>query len=258
MTVDPVLEKLRAGDYEGAWSLFMDRHRRLLFAVVRRYVTDPDDVMDVFAHVCDHLRADDLARLKRYSTDDGLRASFSTWLVVVARHLVIDWLRARDGRPRAAVPDGLSPLGRRIYDCMFVHGYSQRETRELVLGSAGPDTSAEFVAALRAVHRAVFAIGHPSPVRGHTAVALAEDLVDPSTLIEPAVDTRSILAGMLNGLDAEIRVAVQLFVVEEMAAADVARALGWPSAKVVYNRVYRALAAMRENFAKRGIARDDL
>ena len=200
MTVDPSLEKLRAGDYEGAWSVFMDRHRRLLFAVVRRYVADPDDVMDAFAHACEQLRADEFARLKRYTADEDPRASFSTWLVVVTRNLVIDWLRARD------------------------------------------------------VHRTGFAAGRPSPARGHAAVAVAEHLTNGSTGGDFAIDARRIAGEVLNGLDAEVRAAVQLFVVEEMSAADVARAVGWQGEKAVHNKVYRTLASIRENVAKRGIA----
>jgi DNA-directed RNA polymerase specialized sigma24 family protein len=51
---------------------------------------------------------------------------------------------------------------------------------------------------------------------------------------------------------------VRLFVVEEPPAAEVARIVGWPRAKTVYNRVYRALAAMRVHFERSGIGPGDL
>jgi DNA-directed RNA polymerase specialized sigma24 family protein len=55
-----------------------------------------------------------------------------------------------------------------------------------------------------------------------------------------------------------VRLAVELFVVERMAAADVARVVGWPNAKAVYNRVYRVLMALRAELHKEGIGPGDL
>src|SRR5258705_13818674 len=84
---EPTLDRLRAGDLDGAWSIFVDRYRRLIFAQIRRATTEPDDVMDIFAHVCERLRENDLARLKRFAFDPAPRASFATWLVAVLRNL---------------------------------------------------------------------------------------------------------------------------------------------------------------------------
>jgi DNA-directed RNA polymerase specialized sigma24 family protein len=53
-------------------------------------------------------------------------------------------------------------------------------------------------------------------------------------------------------------VAVQLFVIDELPAKDVARIVGAPNAKAVYNRVYRALAAAREELERAGIRREDV
>ena len=52
--------------------------------------------------------------------------------------------------------------------------------------------------------------------------------------------------------------AVELHVVEELPAADVARLLGLPNAKAVYNRVYRALELLRGQFERAGLSREDL
>ena len=46
--------------------------------------------------------------------------------------------------------------------------------------------------------------------------------------------------------------------VEQLTATEVARIVGWPNAKAVYNRVYRALAQIRAGFERQGIGRDDL
>ena len=75
MQVDPCIQKLRNGDVEEAWTLFVDSYRRLLFAVVKRFVDEPDDAMDLFAYICEQLRAGDLARLKRYADDPSPRGN---------------------------------------------------------------------------------------------------------------------------------------------------------------------------------------
>ncbi|HUL69977.1 MAG TPA: hypothetical protein VLT17_07105, partial [Gemmatimonadales bacterium] len=54
---------LEAGDPERAWSLFLERYRRLILGAIRHYAQDYDDVMDVFARVCEALREDDFRRL---------------------------------------------------------------------------------------------------------------------------------------------------------------------------------------------------
>src|SRR5437016_4475392 len=94
------MAQLQQAGPEAAWDLFLDRYRRLIFAAIRHYAQDYDDVMDVFARVCEALREDDLARLRCYAEQPVHTARFSTWLVTVVRHLTIDWFRHRDGRRR--------------------------------------------------------------------------------------------------------------------------------------------------------------
>ena len=66
------------------------------------------------------------------------------------------------------------------------------------------------------------------------------------------------LAAALESLPPDDRLAVRLYVVDEMPADQVARALGYPNAKTVYNHVYRALAAVRARLEQAGIKGGDL
>ena len=255
--VDPCLEKLRDGDEDGAWSAFVDRYRRLVFGTIRHYTSEADEVMDVFAHICERLRADGMARFKRYPIDPSPRAAFSTWLVVVVRNLIVDWFRERDGRSRPLPPDDLSPVARQVYECVIVEGHSHREGYELVRErSDGALSHHDYLRALREVYR----------VRCERPRDAIEVDVDVSSLVDVAAradervmehDTRSRLREAMSGLAPDVQLAVQLFVVDEMAAADVARAVGWANAKAVYNGVYRALATIRERLVSLGIVRAD-
>jgi RNA polymerase sigma factor (sigma-70 family) len=251
--------ELQQGRPEAAWDLFVSRYRRLIFAAIRHYAQDYDDVMDVFARVCEALREDDLRRLRAYVQQSEHRARFSTWLVTVVRHVTVDWFRHRDGRRRlAAVAGALPALRRRIFEHVFLDHKSHVEAYELIrAGDAPALTFREFLGELRATYRAVTDGRRGRLLRELGTGPPPED--DPDGPIpEVTAEGHDLLQQALGSLSAEDRVAVELYVVEELPAADIARALGLPNAKAVYNRVYRALAGLRERLEQAGFRREDL
>ena len=260
------MAELAGGSPERAWDLLLDRYRRLIIAAIRHYVQDYDDVMDVFARVCESLRADDFRRLRQYAEQPAHRARFSTWLVTVVHHLTIDWFRHRNGRRRvAAIALELPELQRRIFEHVFVHGRSHAETYELLRGGCGMTLSfGEFLREVAATYRRVGARR-----RGSLMMTLGPSMpfVSSDEVVEPFVDTRDAaaeedrrerLASLLGTLAPADRIAVQLFVVDDLPAQEVARILGLPNAKSVYNRVYRALTSMREQLDAMRVTRSDL
>jgi RNA polymerase sigma factor (sigma-70 family) len=251
--------ELLAGRPDAAWDRFLDRYRRLIFAAIRHYTQDYDDVMDVFAQVCAALREDGLRRLRSYTSQPVHRARFSTWLVTVVRNLTVDWFRHRDGRRRlSVVAQALPPLRRRIFEYVFLDQRSHIEAYELMRAREAPTLSfKEFLGELRATYSAVTGgrrgrvlgeLGGPPPPDNDPAESEATDIHETRHLLDQALAT----------LSAPDRVAVELYVVEGLPAADVARILGLPTAKAVHNRVYRALAAIRSQLAQVGIERGDL
>ena len=257
---EPWIAPLEAGDPEAAWDLFIERYRRLVFSAIRHYARDYDDVMDVFAHVCTALRADDFARLRRYLAESDHRAKFSTWLVAVVRNQTIDWFRHRDGRPRLTVlAAALPPLRQRIFELVFLDGRSHLETYGLLRACDKPDLSFhDYLGELGATYRAVSA-GR----QGRLLMDFSGPLPDlPADTPEDDSTTRreqsALLTKALEALPAADRVAVQLYIVEEMPAQQVARALGLFNAKAVYNRVSRALATVRASLEAVGIHQGDL
>jgi RNA polymerase sigma factor (sigma-70 family) len=252
------LEELQAGRPEAGWDAFLDAYRALLFAVIRHYVQDHDDVMDVFTWICEGLRKNDFRRLRSYAAEPVHRASFATWLVAVVRNLAVDWLRRRDGRERAdAIDSTLSPLQRRIREEVFTRGRTHAEAYELIRSRDCADlTFGRFLRELAEVYRAV------TQGRGRLARELASPAPPGTAFSElealASGDARRALVGPLRSLPREDRVAVEMYVIDEVPAADIARVLGLPNAKSVYNRVYRALEAMRRELERAGIGRDDL
>ena len=252
--------ELQRGSSEAAWDLFLDRYRRLIFAAIRHYAQDYDDVMDVFTRVCESLREDDLRRLRTYVEQSDHRASFSTWLVTVVRNLTIDWFRHREGRHRiSAVAERLPPLQRCIFEHVFIERRSHVEAYELIRASESPALSfRQFLSELRETYNAL-----TNGRRGRLLAELGtpvpnETEPEAPTDDDDAVEDGELLQEALRSLSPEDRVAVQMYVVDEMPAADVARVVGLPNAKAVYNRVYRALAILRERLERAGLGRERL
>jgi RNA polymerase sigma factor (sigma-70 family) len=258
--VDDWMVELRRGNSDAGWDLFLDRHRRLIFAAIRHYAQDYDDVMDVFARVCESLREDDLRRLRSYVAQTDHRARFSTWLVAVVRNLTIDWFRVREGRHRiSVVAERLPPIQRRIFEHVFLNRRSHVEAYELIRASGSPTLSfREFLAELRQTYDAV-----TKNRRGRVLPELGGPLPNEAEPEAPAHDDGAteqaeLLEAALQSLDAEDRVAVQMYVIDELPAADVARVVGLPNAKAVYNRVYRALATLRAHLERVGVRGESL
>src|SRR5438128_2877617 len=113
--------------------------------------------MDVFALVCESLRSNDLARLRRYLAEGTHTARFSTWLVTVVRNLTVDWFRHRDGRQRlSTVAAELPPLRRRIFELLFLNKRSHVESYEPLKSSEGLDLQfSQFLSEVSATHRCV-------------------------------------------------------------------------------------------------------
>jgi RNA polymerase sigma factor (sigma-70 family) len=256
--MEPWRAKLAEIDSEAAWDLFIEQYRRLIFATIKQLARDHDDILDVFTRVCEALRADDLARLRRYADSAGQRARFSTWLVTVVRNQAIDWLRQRDGRPRTSAPSTLSPIQQLIFE-HITNGRSHVEAYEMIRARSA--TPMPFGAFLKEVNKTYHALAasHRTVAREHNVTeTLNDDITVPREDPLPIAEASERISRALEALPSDERLAVQLFVVDEMPAAEVARAVGWPNAKAVYNRVYRALGALREGFERQGIRRGDL
>jgi RNA polymerase sigma factor (sigma-70 family) len=248
--------ELQQGRPDAAWDLFVGRYRRLIFAAIRHYAQDYDDVMDVFARVCETLRDDDLQRLRVYAQQSEHRARFSTWLVTVVRHVTVDWFRHRDGRRRlSTVAEGLSPLRRRVFEHVFLEHKSHVEAYELIRPRSPPFLPVVSRRAAgdlprgdrRATGRLLRELGTAPP---------PEEFDEPAGADAP--ESRAQLERALGSLTAEDRVAVELYVLDELPAEAVAKVIGLANAKAVYNRVYRALAALREQLEQAVVRREDL
>ena len=242
---------LASGDNESAWNLFIERYRSLIFAVIRRTLKDEEDVEDVFSEVCANLSENSLSLIA--SQPESGRARFSTWLVTVVHHRAIDWIRHREGRRRFSSPDGLSARQEQIFHRVVREQRSHAEAYELLRQRDDVDLPfGEFLKEVRATYKIINADGRgvgryfPGP-----PIELIRAEMDPEASAMLLDDSEQ-LSQAMRILPEDERLAVRLFVVDELGAAAVAKIVGWPNAKAVYNRVSRALERLRRELESHG------
>ena len=253
------LPALLQGETDAAWDQFLTRYRRLIFAAIRHYARDHDDGMDVFAQLCGRLRADDMRRLRERAEDPDPQSQFSTWLVAVVRNQAIDWIRQRDGRrPRAAAWQQLPELQQRIVELVVLDRMGYAAAFETLRSGGHPDlTFREFQRELRSVFLSI-GTGRLGPLLRNLAPPPPEEPADDAADRLERADRRRALTAALDRLNPADRLAVTLYVLDGLPAAQVAGIMGLAGPKAVYNRVYRVLADLRQSFVTAGVGPGDL
>ena len=200
-----------AAALDAAWPAFVDGYSALILQVAKSTATNRDAAMDAYAFVLEQLREDDCRRLRFYSARNGAR--FSTWLLVVARRLCIDFHRRRYGRPnRGNEGDPSATLERA----------TRRRLIDLAAEELDPDTLSDVQA------------------RGPEAELRLAQL-------------RRALAKALDTLEPADRLILALRFEDERSAAEIARVVGLPTPFHVYRRLTRLLDGLRAHLAAEGI-----
>ena len=196
---------------EAAWSEFAQGYTRLILHVARTVCDDHDGVMDHYAHVLEQLRADDFRRLRTFVADG--RSELSTWLLVVAQRLCLDYRRHVYGRSRG--------------------------------NNESTQASDEELAARR---RLIDLIGSRIDLESLAAA----DGMDPEYAVR-VQQLHSELSGALAALAPTDRLLVRLRFEDGMTVPDIAKSLDFPSRFHVYRRIDQILETLRVSLTRRGV-----
>lgn len=213
--VPPELAQLLNGappaDRDRAWSTLVASHSRLLMGVARTIAAEHDGVMDAYTYVLERLREDNYRRLRAYVADN--RATFTTWLVVVARGLCVDHHRRQYGR---------APRGN---------------------GTRSGDR------AQRAVRRRLLEL---TPAMVDLASIVDEQHLAADESVQVSQRNQA-LAVVLDTLDPADRVLLKLRFEDDLPAREIATILQLPSAFHVYRRLASVYAVLRRHLAAHGV-----
>jgi RNA polymerase sigma factor (sigma-70 family) len=97
-TLAALLTATDRGIRETAWAAFVETYTPLLLHTAYRFGHTYDESMDRYTYLLEQLYQNDFHRLRAFAATGPGR--FTTWLVVVARRLLLDYHRQRYGRIR--------------------------------------------------------------------------------------------------------------------------------------------------------------
>lgn len=88
---DQDLIDLFHNDPEAGFQSLLEKHSDAILRMIRRFLQDQDEVMEVYTYICERLRANDFSALRRFRDTSGVLP----WLSVVAANACRDRFRKR-------------------------------------------------------------------------------------------------------------------------------------------------------------------
>jgi DNA-directed RNA polymerase specialized sigma24 family protein len=267
-TVERDLRQRLLEDPRGAWSAFIEEFTPTLLTIIEHAgLRSHDEAMEIYVRTCEHLAADDCARLRRH---DPAKGPLAAWLTVVVRRVIVDWVRSRKGRRRVfqSIRD-LGPEDRGVFELYYWRGYSPVEIAELTsTGRERPASLAEVFESLERIERALSERQRAELLSMAARVRQPASLEDdsgrsvdpPDERQDPEFEVRvqqtgELLAAALRELPAEDSLLVSMRYLDGLSQAQVERALQLPS--LGPGRMGAILARLRSLLTQRGFdARD--
>jgi DNA-directed RNA polymerase specialized sigma24 family protein len=251
-------------DPRGAWCAFIEEYTPTLLTIIEQAgLRRHDEAMEVYVRTCEHLSADECARLRRH---DPAKGPLAAWLTVVVRRVVVDWVRSRKGRRRAFQSIlSLGPGDRQIFELYYWRGHSPAEIAELVSsGGASRATLADVLEALERIENALSERQRAELLSMAARVRDPESLEDeqgrsldpPDERQDPEFEVRvkqtgEALQAALRELPPEDALLVSLRYLDGLSQAQVERAL--PRKPAGPDRMRGVLARLRALLTQRGV-----
>lgn len=255
-----LLEALRSPNSRDAWVEFLDTYSPVLYQTARSCTSAEEDAADCYLHICERLAHEGFRRLLKFKPQG--KASFTTWLRVVARNICLDWYRSQYGRVRPFKSvQRLSPLEIEIYNQRFIRGASQEETLQR-LEAQFPGVSLvdlsnieeRLQTSLTSRQQWLIAtrgqpdFDSPIAVASEDCEAGALDVADPGPSPEAQLvdrEQQSQLDKSVAGLPAQERLLVQLRFEQDLSLEEIARVCGLNDAQQVHRKLAAILKKLR-------------
>lgn len=194
-----------------SWSDLVSSYSKLILHVARSAGGDQDSAMDRYAYILEQLQRDDFRRLRTYVADG--RSAFSTWLVVVAQRMCLDYRRQRYGRLRSTEDQPTA---------QEEEWRARRRLVDLISAEVDLDT-------------------------------LADQRVEDSESDVRLADMHRALASALAVLEPRDRLLIKLRFEDGLPMPEVAQQLGLPTRFHAYRRLTEVLGILRRTLQRGGI-----
>lgn len=250
-------------DPESAYSDLLDRFTPAILRMIRRFMRDPDEIMEVYTSICERLRAHHFRALRQFRINSELLP----WLSVVSANACRDRLRKRRA---TSVPKSVLSQLDAFEELVFKYYYWRRVPHEDIAEIIS--TNDAIPCSPLDVMRAIGKINDLLSVnkRWHLLVALnsnrpslsIEELkeagivpafTEPSMDVDEALRNRERIERLneaLRELDGEDRLLVLLRYEHGMTAPQIAEVMGYDKHKYVYTRLRTVVSRLRRSLCE--------
>ena len=257
---DTALIKTFKADPATGYSELLDRYTPILLRMIRRFLSDPDEVMETYTSICERLRQNNFQSLRRFRINSEL----TPWLSVVVANACRD--RFRKNRA-TSVPNSVINQLTKLEQFVFRYYYQERmvqsEIADAIQGKhdmacSGLDVSRaigrinellsvnkrwHLIAALRA-NRPTLSIDD-SDKEG--AFPIIETLSYKEEESEGTDEKYSQVSEAIKDLDAEDQLLVLLRFEHGMRAIQIAKIMQFENHKYVYTRLRTIINRLRRD-----------
>lgn len=258
MTDTALIKQFKANPGVG-YSSLLDQYTPIILRMIRRFLSDPDEVMETYTAICERLRHNDFQALRRFRINSEL----TPWLSVVVANACRD--RFRKNRIVSVPNSVISKLNKKeqlIFRYYYQEYVPQSEIPDLISG--GNDMSCT-------LQEVIVTIGRIDEMlsvnkRWHLLAALRanrptlslDDLTEmglaPATSI-PAPDQVSggekdrafLLNNAIEDLDPEDQLLILLRFQHGMRAQQIAKVMQFENHKYVYTRLRTIISRLRRD-----------
>ncbi|ARA92694.1 MAG: hypothetical protein D6685_08145 [Bacteroidetes bacterium] len=248
-------------DPERGYRVLLDRYTGVVLRMIRKFMRDPDEVMEVYTGICERFRAQDYQALRRFQPDGKL----VPWLSVVVANACRDQFRKNKAvsMPRSVL-DQLEERERLVFRYYYQERYTFQEivylirtrhamacTASDVVEAVGRITS--LLSAKKKWHLLAALNANTPALSLEEMKAVGREPGEPSPFQETSEDDRaSQLQAAVQGLPPEDRLLVLLRFEQGMTADQIARVMDFDNRKQVYTRLRTVLNRLRRQLNETG------
>jgi len=257
MSDTALFERFKA-DPERGYQELLDQYTPVILRMIRRFVRDADEVMETYTAICERLRANDYAALRRFRDNSAL----TPWLSVVVANACRD--RFRKYRTVSAPESVLCQLGDRerlVFRYYFQDRMTQSDIAILLQSRHRIEcTEYDVIRDLQRIDQLLSVAKRwhlLAAIRANLPALALDDMSDGSlehndlaVYPESMIDgPDEVLLDRLNEavktLDPDDQLLLLMRFEQEMRANDIARAMQYENPKYVYTRIRTVIGKLR-------------
>lgn len=249
-------------DPENGYRQLIDKYTPIILRMIRRFMQDDDEIMEVYTGVCERLRSNQFQALRRFTA----RSELTAWIGVVVANACRDRFRktTASSKPNSVIKK-LDPLERQVFDYYYRRGVASHEAiAEMVTTEDG--VACTSVAVGRALARIDSLLSANkrwnliSALNGNRSALSIDELreagfqpADPDSdeTIEDQIRQREdvrLLNDAIAALEPEDQRLIMLRYEYGMTAIEIAEAMRYDNYKYVYTRLRTIVNRLRRHF----------